>query len=219
MYTTFKHLQLFKISSDLSKKHLKLTSLPLSSSPYQSIFSYSSPSIQNQLSQTPSGSYKKFIQHSKTTTLTYTTFKHLQLFKISSDLSQTHLKLTSLPLSSSPYQNIFSYSSPSIQDPLTKNPREPIQKLIRHSKITTLTYTTFKHPQLFQISSDLSKEHLKLTSLPLFSSIYKNVVSYSPPSIQNPLSQTSREPIEKLTQYPKTTTLTCHFQTSITYSF
>src|SRR6266516_2502877 len=208
------------MSPYLSTRRLKLTSLPLFSSPYQNIFSYSPVSIQNLLSQTPSGTYiQKLIRNSKTTTLMYTTFKRLQLFKISSDLSKKHLKLTSLPLSSSPYQNIFSYSSPSIQDPLTKNPREPIQKLIRHSIITTLTYTTFKHPQLFQISSDLSKEHLKLTSLPLFSSIYKNVVSYSPPSIQNPLSQTSRKPIEKLAQYQKTTTLTCHFQTSITYSF
>src|SRR6266516_4355402 len=149
----------------------------------------------------------------------YSTFKHLQLFKISSDLSKNHLNLSSLPLSSSPYQIIFSYSSPSIQNQLSQTPSGSYKKFIQHSKTTTLTYTTFKHLQLFNISSDLSQTHPKLTSLHLFSSIYKNVVSYSSPSIQNPLSQTSREPIEKLTQDPKPTTLTCHFQTSITYSF
>src|SRR6266516_1322844 len=44
-----------KLSSYLSTKHIKLTSLHLSSSPYQKIFSFSPPSIQNPLSQTPSG--------------------------------------------------------------------------------------------------------------------------------------------------------------------
>src|SRR6266516_3409522 len=79
-----------------------------------------------------------------------------------------------------------------------------------------------KHPKryhfqtsiTFQISSYLSTKHLKLTSVHLSSSPYQNIFSFSPPSIQNPLSKTpSGEAIEKFILLLTTKTLTCHFQT------
>src|SRR6266516_1535826 len=130
---TFKHLQLFEISSYLSTKHPKLTSLHLFSSPYQKIFTFSPPSIQNPLSKTPQGSYRKTYSTLKNYDARNATFKHLQLFEVSSYLSTKHLKLTYLHLSSSPYQNMFNFSSPSIQNPLSQTPSGSYRK----------TYSTF----------------------------------------------------------------------------
>src|SRR6266516_29455 len=87
----------------------------------------------------PRGSYRKTYSTFKNYDARNATFKHLQLFEISSYLSTKHLKLTSLHLSSSSYQNIFSFFIPFHPKSLIPNTLgEAIEKLIQHSKTTTL---------------------------------------------------------------------------------
>src|SRR6266516_2234879 len=105
------------------------------------MFSFSPPFIQNLLSNSPPEPIQKLIQHLKTTTLTYTTF-------------QTSTTVSNIIrfFSETSYTNLLT----SVRTLLSKSPPEPIQKLIQHLKTTTLTYTTFKHLQLYQISSNLA---------------------------------------------------------------
>src|SRR6266516_2074805 len=102
--------------------------------------------------------------------------------------------------------------------PYPKHPRGSYRKTYSTFKNYDARNATLKHIQLFEISSYLSTEHLKLTSLHLSSSPYKNMFSFSSPSIKNSVLTSVNIYYRRYPQIEnetfKTTRLTCHFQTS-----